>query len=550
MDIKNIISLLGGLGLFLFGMRLMGDGLKSAAGSKLKHTLSLMTKNRFIAMITGVFVTAVIQSSGATTVMVVGFVNAQMLTLAQSVGVILGANIGTTMTSLLLSIKFDPGAVFAFIGILMVMLARKREAIKQVGYVFMGLGVLFVGMKAMSSAMEPLGSLPAVQELMQGVKNPLLGVVVGMVITALLQSSSVSVGIIQMMVAANVVSLEGAMYLVLGAQIGACTPTLLAMANSTVSAKRAAMVHLIFNILKTGIILVLTLFFPLAQWFEAFVPNNPKFCISCMHIGFNVCAVLLVLPCSNVLEKLSRFVIRGEDAPTKDIKMQYYDARLLKTPALAAEQLYREVCRMGRQAHTHITLALDALKNMDQTHEEEILYHEDLSDYLEEAITEGLVATMHLKLSEQDSKKIAALFHIVTDIERISDHADNLYGLAKERIAREAKFSDKALDEMIELNNRVTRVLNSSLQGLEEWCISDGVMQLLEDEEQNVDDMTDALRRKHIERLKEHKCTPKSGVIFLESINNLERVADHSINIAVSVREESFHNRPAPTLLG
>ena len=531
-SIQILISLFGGLALFLFGMRVMGDGLERAAGPKLKHFLGLMTRNRFIGMLTGLCVTAIIQSSGATTVMVVGFVNAQLLTLAQSVGVIIGANIGTTVTSLLLSIKFDPGAVFALIGVLMMMLFEKRETVKQTGYVFMGLGVLFVGMSLMSEAMEPLRDWQIFQDMMRGVTNPLLGVLIGTLLTALLQSSSVFVGIVQVMAAAGLVSMQGALFLVLGAQIGACTPTLLAMANTGVSARRAAMVQLTYNLLKTLLILLLNCFLPLAAWYEGLVPNNPKLCVSAMHVSFNIAAAAVILPCSDVLVWLAKRLIPGQEQETQAIKLQYYDERLLKTPSLAAEQLYREVCRMGRGAHEHIVLALEALRTQDLSKEKEMLYHEELSDYLEEAITEGLVAVMPLELSEHESMRIGGLFHVVNDIERISDHADNILGLAKERVTRNAKISDKAMEEMDALTGRVIRMLDGALAGLEEWGVPDSIMELLEDAEQSVDDMTEILRKKHVERLKEHRCTPKSGVIFLETINNLERVADHAMNIA------------------
>ena len=531
-SIQILISLFGGLALFLFGMRVMGDGLERAAGPKLKHFLGLMTRNRFIGMLTGLCVTAIIQSSGATTVMVVGFVNAQLLTLAQSVGVIIGANIGTTVTSLLLSIKFDPGAVFALIGVLMMMLFEKRETVKPTGYVFMGLGVLFVGMSLMSEAMEPLRDWQIFQDMMRGVTNPLLGVLIGTLLTALLQSSSVFVGIVQVMAAAGLVSMQGALFLVLGAQIGACTPTLLAMANPGVSARRAAMVQLTYNLLKTLLILLLNCFLPLATWYEGLVPNNPKLCVSAMHVSFNIAAAAVILPCSDVLIWLAKRLIPGQEQETQAIKLQYYDERLLKTPSLAAEQLYREVCRMGRGAHEHIVLALEALRTQDLSKEKEMLYHEELSDYLEEAITEGLVAVMPLELSEHESMRIGGLFHVVNDIERISDHADNILGLAKERVTRNAKISDKAMEEMDALTGRVIRVLDGALAGLEEWGVPDSIMEMLEDAEQSVDDMTEILRKKHVERLKEHRCTPKSGVIFLETINNLERVADHAMNIA------------------
>ena len=536
-----VVSLLGGLATFLFGMRVMGEGLERAAGPKLKHFLSLMTRNKFIAMLTGVCVTAIIQSSGATTVMVLGFVNAQLLSLSQAVGVIMGANIGTTMTSLLLSIEFDPGAVFALVGILMMTVFDKRETVKQAGYVFMGLGVLFIGMHLMSSSMEPLRDWSVFQNLMQGVRNPVLGVLVGLGVTALLQSSSVSVGIIQVLAEAGLVTMDGALFLLLGAKIGACTPALLAMSNSSFSAKRTAIINLLFNLFGAAIILILNAFLPLTQWASQIIPGNPKLCISLMHISCSVITTIILLPISDLLVRLSGLIIRGEDTQSVPIKMQFYDKRLLKTPSLAAEQLYRETCRMGREAHDHIIMAIEALKTADLSAEKEINDHEELSDYLEEAITEGLVAVMPLELSEHESRRIASLFHVVTDIERISDHATNLFDLAKERVSRNAKLSDKAYEEMDELFGRVIRVLNTALEGLEEWNIPNPIMDLLEKEEQSVDDMTEALRKKHIERLKEHKCTPKSGVIFLESINNLERVADHAMNIAECAREEGAH---------
>lgn len=545
MSIQTVISLLGGLAFFLFGMRVMGDGLERAAGPKLKHFLSLMTRNKVIALLTGICVTAIIQSSGATTVMVVGFVNAQLLTLAQSVGVIMGANIGTTVTSLLLSIKFDPGPIFAFAGMLIIMVFDKKEQLKQAGTVFMGLGVLFIGMNLMSASTEPLREWPVFLNLMQSVQNPVLGLLIGIAVTALLQSSSVSVGIIQVLAAGGLVSMEGALFLVLGAKIGACTPSLLSMANSSVSAKRTAMIHLLFNVVSALLILLLTAVFPLASWAQQLVPGNPKLCISFMHISTSVVCTLLLLPISDLLVKLSCFLIRGQDEERTPIKMQYYDERLLKTPALAADQLYREVCRMGRETHDHLLLALDALRTMDLSKEQEINDHEELADYLEEAITEGLVAVMPLDLSERESKRVAELFHVVTDIERISDHAMNLFGLAKERVARGAKMSEKADAELQDLFSHAMRVLDSALEGLEEWAIPDSIMTLLKEEEQRVDDMTDALRKKHIDRLKDHKCTPKAGVIFLEAINNLERVADHAVNIATCAREESLHTHNA-----
>ncbi|MBR6186192.1 MAG: Na/Pi cotransporter family protein [Clostridia bacterium] len=541
MNLSTVFSLFGGLAFFLFGMRLMGEGLERAAGPRLKSFLGMMTRNRIVSILTGICVTALIQSSGATTVMVVGFVNAQLLTLAQSVGVIMGANIGTTVTSLLLSIEIDPGPIFGLIGILMIM-AFKKETLKQAGMVSMGLGILFIGMDLMSASTEPLREWPVFLSMMQGVRNPLLGVLIGMVVTALLQSSSVSVGIVQVLAAGGLVGMDGALYLLLGAKIGACTPSLLSMANSRTAAKRTAMIHLLFNVISAALVLLISLFLPLTKWAQALVPANPKLCVSLMHISTSVICTFILMPFSDLLVKLSCLIIPEKQAEEKTaLKMQYYDERLLKTPALASEQLYREVCRMGRETHDHLILACEALRTLDLTHEQEINDHEDLSDYLEEAITEGLVAVMPLELSEHDSKRIANLFHVVTDLERISDHAMNLMRLAKERIEKNAKLSDKADLELQDLFAQVMKILDTSLEGLEEWGIPDSIMALLEEEEQSVDDNTEALRKIHIDRLKEKKCTPKSGVIFLEAINNFERIADHAMNIASLAREDALH---------
>ena len=542
MSIQIVLSLFGGLALFLFGMRTMGEGLERAAGPRLKHFLSLMTHNRFIAMLTGLMVTALIQSSGATTVMVVGFVNAQLLSISQAVGVIMGANVGTTVTSLLLSVTIDPGPIFAFLGMLMILLFKKKETLKQSGYVFMGLGILFIGMDLMSSSMEPLREWPVFLDLMQGVRNPILGVLIGILVTALLQSSSVSVGIVQVLAGAGLVSIDAALFLLLGAKIGACTPSLLAMADSTTAAKRTAMLHLVFNVIGATVVLILSIFLPLSDWAKMLVPNNPKLCIAFMHISISILCVIVEMPFGNLLIKITEWLVPGKDEHEEEpLKLQYYDERLLKTPALAASQLHREVCRMGRETHDHILLAMDTLLTGDFSKEKEIIRHEDLADYLEEAITEGLVAVMPLELSEHESRRIASLFHVVTDLERISDHAMNLMSLAKEREQRSAKMSDKALEELSGLFMQVMKVLSSSLEGLEEWNVPDSIMALVEEGEQQVDDETDALRKKHIDRLKEHKCTPKSGVIFLETLTNLERVSDHARNIALCAREEPIH---------
>ena len=313
------------------------------------------------------------------------------------------------------------------------------------------------------------------------------------------------------------------------------------MANSHTAAKRTAMIHLIFNLHSAVIFLILSAFLPLTEWAEMLVPGNPKLCVSMMHISISIISTIILFPFGDWLVKLACLIVPGKEEETTQLKLMYYDERLLKTPSLAADQLYREVCRMGRETHDHLILAIDALSTLDLSQEQKIIEHEDLADFLEEAITEGLVAVMPLELSEHESKRIANLFHVVTDIERISDHAMNILNLAHERIDRKAKMSEKATQELEELFVFTMQVLDAALEGLEEWGIPDSIMAALQQAEQTVDDMTESLRKKHIDRLKEKKCTPKSGVIFLETINCLERVADHAMNIASCAREESLH---------
>ena len=543
MTVGVVLSLLGGLAFFLFGMRTMGEGLERAAGPKLKHFLALMTRSRVIAMLTGIAVTALIQSSGAATVMVVGFVNAQMLSLSQAVGVIIGANVGTTITSLLLSIKFDPGPCFAFAGFLMIAVFDKKETVKQTGFVFMGLGMLFQGMRLMSESMEPLRTWPVFLRLMQRVRHPLTGLLTGVLVTALLQSSSVSVGIVQMLAASGLVSLQGALYLVLGAKIGACTPSLLAMADSTISAKRAAMIHLLFNCLSALIVLALSLILPLTEWAQLAATGNPKLSISLLHIGSSVLCAFLLLPVSDGLVKLSALILPGGKEERKAPRMRYYDPRLNITPSLAAEQLYREVCRMGRETREHIALSLDALKTLDLSREQEINDHEALADFLEERITEGLAAVMAADLSDHETRRVFALFHAVHDIERISDHAMHLLRLAKARMERGAEWSDQAAEELGELFRQTMNMLDAALTGLEERTLPDTSAGLLREDEKNVDAMTRDLRGKHVQRLMDQTCTPKSGMIFLEAVSHLERVSGHARSLAACARGEPLHTR-------
>ena len=540
MSIEVLISLFGGTGLFLFGMRVMGESLERVAGERLKGILAVMTKNKYMALLTGLFVTGVIQSSGATTVMLIGFVNARLISLSQAVGVIMGANIGTTVTSLILSIKVDLGSVFALIGILLIMFGRKRQQIVLTGYTLMGLGLIFVGMDMMSAAMTPLRELPQVQEFIRGIANPFVGVLVGLVVTSLLQSSSVSIGILQVLAASGLVGTDAALYFLLGSNIGSCLPSLLAMPGTSIAAKRTAVIHLLFNVIGVIFFLGVSFVLPIPAWVEA-ATGNPKLAIALMHIGFNVLSTLLLLPFTEQVVKLSKFVVRGKETQVQEISLRYYDESLLITPAIAAEQLYRETCRMGVNARVHLTMAMDALMNADVSKAKEMDSHEELADFLEEKITAALVRVIAMEISAQESKKIGNLFHIVNDLERVSDHADNIFDLAKERAARGIPLSDQAISDLNEIYAHVTTSMDIALCALNEWRISDAARRDAEEAEEAVDRCMKEMHDTHLERLREHACQPKSGVLFLEAINNLERVSDYAMNVTESAAEEGAY---------
>ena len=346
MEVTTVFSLLGGLGLFLFGIKTMGDGLEQAAGSKMKRLLEALTRNKLTAVLVGLLVTAVIQSSSATTVMVVGFVNAGLLSLSKAIGVIMGANIGTTVTSLMLSVKLNFGVLFTAVGAIC-QLAGNRSSFKLFGQIMMGLGILFVGMDAMTAAMEPLQEWQGFRDMMEWARNPFVGVLVGAGVTALLQSSSASVGILQALAATGAISLQASLFILFGQNIGTCVTALMASVGANRTAKRAAVVHLLFNIIGAALFIIIALALPLASWIEMLAGANLRLQIAFAHIIFNVVTTLLLLPLSGLLEKLAYLVVRGEDKQEEPMRLEYFDTRLFSTPPVAVQQLFREVQRMA-----------------------------------------------------------------------------------------------------------------------------------------------------------------------------------------------------------
>ena len=542
MEVMTVFSLLGGLGLFLFGIRTMGDGREQAAGSKMKRLLEALTRNKFTAVLVGLLVTAVIQSSSATTVMVVGFVNAGLLSLSKAIGVIMGANIGTTVTSLMLSVKLNFGILFTAVGAIC-QLAGNRSSFKLLGQIMMGLGILFVGMDAMTAAMEPLRDWQGFRDMMELAKNPLVGVLVGAGVTALLQSSSASVGILQALAATGAISLQASLFILFGQNIGTCVTALLASVGANRTAKRAAVVHLLFNVIGAALFIVLALVLPLASWIETLAGANLRLQIAFAHIIFNVVTTLLLLPISGLLEKLAYLVVRGEDKQQEPMRLEYFDARLFSTPPVAVQQLFREVQRMADIVAVNYRFAMQYYFAPKDLAVDEFDNREQVIDYLNAEITQNLIELKGLNLRADDIRLVGSLFHVVNDLERIGDHSMNIVEIGSARKKEKLRFSGKAEREIEELSGIVTSMLDKSIHIVKRQITDVEIVGEVIELESQVDKLCEALADHHVDRVKNKKCTPRNGMLYLDMLNNLERIADHADNLASSVESDHRENR-------
>ena len=542
MEVTTVFSLLGGLGLFLFGIKTMGDGLEQAAGSKMKRLLEALTRNKFTAVLVGLLVTAVIQSSSATTVMVVGFVNAGLLSLSKAIGVIMGANIGTTVTSLMLSVKLNFGVLFTAVGAIC-QLAGNRSSFKLLGQIMMGLGILFVGMDAMTAAMEPLRDWQGFRDMMELAKNPLVGVLVGAGVTALLQSSSASVGILQALAATGAISLQASLFILFGQNIGTCVTALLASVGANRTAKRAAVVHLLFNVIGAALFIVLALVLPLASWIETLAGANLRLQIAFAHIIFNVVTTLLLLPLSSLLERLAYLVVRGEDKQQEPMRLEYFDARLFSTPPVAVQQLFREVQRMADIVAVNYRFAMQYYFAPKDLAVDEFDNREQVIDYLNAEITQNLIELKGLNLRADDIRLVGSLFHVVNDLERIGDHSMNIVEIGSARKKEKLRFSGKAEREIEELSGIVTSMLDKSIHIVKRQITDVEIIGEVIELESQVDKLCEALADHHVDRVKNKKCTPRNGMLYLDMLNNLERIADHADNLASSVESDHRENR-------
>ena len=541
MSVANILSMAGGLGLFLFGIRTMGDGLENAAGAKLKRMLEVLTGNRFLAVLVGFVVTAIIQSSTATTVMVVGFVNAGMMSLAQAVGVIMGANIGTTVTSLLIALNFSSVAAAAVLVGVILMLASKKTVVKNLGAIFTGFGLLFLGIDMMSDSMAPLrdsaGFMNFIVTVSESPLRPLFGIILGIVMTAVLQSSSASVGVLQTLAMQGLVPLKFSVFVLFGQNIGTCLTALFSTVGAKKNSKRAAVIHLLFNLIGTGIFILIALLTPYVEWIEKLSPD-PMAQIAISHIVFNIVSTVVMFPFAKVLVKLSCLLVPGKDDSESEMHCKFIDDRLLNTPPFAVMQVSKEVARMAKLARDNFETSAHALINRSDKDLDKVMENEEIINYLNHHITSYLVKLNALDITDSDSDYIARVFHAINDIERVGDHAINLAEAAQHNIGEGLKFSDPAKEELNQLCGSVVTLLERSMAAFDNQSLSDNEAKELSDLEEHIDDLTLECQDSHIFRLNRKECNTEAGMLYLNTITDFERVGDHAINIAFLARSK------------
>ena len=542
-----ILELLAGLGLFLYGMETMSDGLERVAGKQLKSLLGAVTKNRVTQVLLGFIITVLMQSSSATTVMLVGFVNAGIMQLSQAVGIIMGANIGTTVTVLMMSVKLDFHIIFCFIGcvvlFLMMFAPKKFGKMEGIVPVIFGVGALFIGMTFMSDAMKPLREWQGFVDALSSVKNPIVAVLIGAGITAIIQSSAASIAILMPLAELGLIDFQMCMFILFGQNIGTCVTAVLACIGASATSKRVACVHLLFNCIGTVIFIILALILPIHTWIQNLVPGNVSMQISVTHIMFNSVTTVLLLPFANVLEQLACILIRDDGAAGVAMRLEHFDQRMLNAPAVAAEQLFNEVKRMGGIAKSNFVKAIECFDDWNDDKAEEVARNEEVLAFPNHEITTYLVEVKGLDLNAQDTLLVGALFHVVNDMERGGDHSQNILEAAQLRHNEEIKFSEKAVKELDDLSGLITAQIDRALDLFSRQDSSAAAIEQVEKTEQEIDDITEALREHHVDRLKQHKCSAKNGMIYLDILTNLERIGDHAENIASSVdKNQNVHH--------
>ena len=530
MSISNIISLLGGLGAFLFGMKYMGDGLEMAAGSKMKDLLEKLTRNRFLGFLLGVLVTVVIQSSSATTVMVMGFINAGIMDLAQATGVIFGANIGTTITSVLIALDVSGIAPFClFLGAFLMLYSKKKQT-KHIGQIILGFGLLFQGLHTMSGAMKPLKDVIWFQDFIMNAKNPMLGILVGAVLCAVIQSSSAAVGILQALAMQGLMPLYFASFLICGVNIGSAMPTILASMNARNNAKRAAMIYLINNVVGAVIMTVVTLAFPYTQFIEGLIPD-PMFQVSVVHIIFKVVSAAVLLPLTNQVVKLTYLLVpkqKHEDA----CRLEYIDVHLVGSPSVTLLQIRNEVERMAGLVRTNIQLSTSALLSSRVADAKPIEDNEAVIDYLTDAISDFLVKLNVREMNDGDAQYVNRVFQTLSDLERIGDYAEKLLHLTEQQEEKKVVYSASALQELAVINDNATQLFDDAVAGFYRQDVHLDQLKRMAKAQRQLRKLTNQSQLNHMERLRTGQCSVEAGILFGEILNSLSRIGGHSINIA------------------
>ncbi|MEY8236151.1 Na/Pi cotransporter family protein [Lachnospiraceae bacterium 66-29] len=532
-----ILNLLGGLGLFLFGMNFMSQGLQKAAGARLRSILEAMTKNKIVAVLFGALFTAIIQSSGATTVMVVSFVNAGIMTLAQSVGIIFGANIGTTITSQLVAFNLTGVAPFIlFVGAVLIMFGKK-PMVKKIGEVILGFGALFMGISMMKDSMTDLRDYQVVLDVLSSMDNPLLGILFGTVITVVVQSSSVTVSILLLMASQGLMDLSVCFYVILGCNIGSCTPAVLASLDAKKEAKRAALIHVMFNVFGMVIIGILMAFG--MKYFEDFIlhisGSDVGRCVANADSLFKIFQTIIFLPLSVQFVALTRRMIPGEDQEQKEYQLLYIGKQNIFSPSTAVVETTQEIERMGSMARENLQLAMEAFFERNQEKIAKVYETEKQIDFLSHEITDYLVKINQLQLPVVDAKRIGGLFHVVSDIERIGDHAENIVDAAVKSGEESLDFTKKGQKEIQEMHQKTMVILEKSMEmftTMDKKNLPD-ILEL----ENSIDYMERQLQQNHVKRMAKGKCSPMAGILFTDLTTGLERVADHATNIAFSILE-------------
>ena len=530
----------GGLGLFLFGMELMSDSIEKVAGARLRRILEIFTTNRFMGMIVGIIFTGIIQSSSACTVMVVSFVNSGLMNLYQAAGVILGANIGTTITSQLVSFNLSKIAPLILLVGVVVMMFTKKEKVRKVAEVVVGFGILFVGLSTMSQAMANMKNEPQVVNLLMSLKSPFLATLMGFALTAIIQSSSVTVSIVLLLANQDLLPLPITLYIILGCNIGACATAMLASMTGKKDAKRAALIHLLFNIIGT-VIIYIALFVAgdqIVELIKSISADNGRF-VANAHTMIKIAQVIMLFPFTGWLVKMTYLIVPGEDQKVgyrESYQLKYIGDKVVFNPATAVVEVVKELERMASLAEENLNRAMNALITLDEEDIEEVYEVEKNINFLNHAITDYLVKINQTTLPIEDLNSLGALFHVVNDIERIGDHAENVADAARQRkeegvsISKEAQ---KELGDMLEMVNKIIRY------AVEMFAKSDEThMQEIITLEDQVDEKERELQKKHVERLTKGECSPEAGMIFSDIVSGLERVADHATNIAFAITTE------------